>query len=90
MKKAVITSILYGFNQKKQLSLGVLLCQVQSFRTSTTYGLEILHQCGKRSKLKDRKLLDLIPKFVDATGERLVWNLQAKIIDERIITTLNS
>ena len=40
---------------------GVVLAQVQLFWTSTSYGLEILHQCGKRVKTKSHK--DLEPNF---------------------------
>ena len=44
------------FGQKNQLFLGVVLVQVQfKFGTSTRYGLEILHQCGKRVKIKSQK-----------------------------------
>ena len=32
----------------KTIFLGVLLVQVQSIKTGTCYGLEILHKCGKR------------------------------------------
>ena len=36
------------------------------------YGLEILHQCGKRVKTKCQKVFGLIPTFVEATEEKLV------------------
>ena len=52
------------FGQKNQLFLGVVLVQVQfKFGTSTRYGLEILHQCGKRVKIKS--------SFEEVTGEEL-------------------
>ena len=38
----------------------VLLVQVQQFGTRTRYGLEILHQCGKRVKTKNQEVLELI------------------------------
>ena len=34
--------------------------------------LEILHQCGKRVKLKFRKFWGLVPRFVEVTGEKLI------------------
>ena len=35
----------------------MLFIQVQQFRTTTRYGLEILHQCRKRVKTKSQKVL---------------------------------
>ena len=34
--------------------------------------LEIFHQCQKGPKIKVRKFWELIPNFVEVTGERLV------------------
>ena len=42
------------------------------FWTGNRYGLEPLHQCGKRLKLKVRKSWGLTPKFVEVTGEKLI------------------
>ena len=50
----------------------MFLVQVQSFGTDTTYEIRILHQCGKRLKLKVGKFWGLIPIFVKVTGEKLV------------------
>ena len=36
------------------------------------YGLDILHQCGKRVKTKSQKVLGLIPTFLEFVGEKLV------------------
>ena len=36
------------------------------------YGLEILHECGKRFKTKIQKGFGLIPTFAKVTGEKLV------------------
>ena len=55
--KDVITSILYGFDKKIHFFWGVVLVQVQQFGTSTRYGIEILHQSGKRVKTKSQKVL---------------------------------
>ena len=33
------------------------------------YGLEILHQCGKRVKSKSQKFLRLLSTFAEVTGE---------------------
>ena len=41
----------------------MVLVQVQRFPTDTKYGLEILHQCGKRVKIKSG--------FEEVTGEEL-------------------
>ena len=49
------------------------LVQVQYFGTDTKYDLEIFHHFGKRVKNKGRKFCGLIPKFVEVTGEKVVW-----------------
>ena len=36
------------------------------------YGLQILHQYGKRVKTKSQKFLGLTLTFVEVTGEKLV------------------
>ena len=48
------------------------LVQVQLFGIGIKYGLQILHQYEKRVKLKVRKILGLIPTFVEVTGNKLV------------------
>ena len=58
-----ITSI---SSPKKTIFWGVLLAQVQWFRTSTRYGLQILHLCDKRFKTK----------FLGANS--CFWKLQGK------------
>ena len=57
---------------EKPFFSGELLVEVQQLRAGTRYGLEILDQCGKRIKTTNQKVLDLIPMFVEATGEKLV------------------
>ena len=52
MSEVIITSILQGYDQKKQSFWGVLFFQVQQFGTDNRYGLEILHQCDKSVKTK--------------------------------------
>ena len=42
--------------------------QVQLFWTGTRYGLEILHQCGKRVKTNKQNVLVLIPRFAEVSG----------------------
>ena len=54
IRQVIITSILVGFDQKNCLFWGVVLVQVQYFGTGTRYGLEILHQYGKRVKTKSQ------------------------------------
>ena len=53
----------------------MLLVQVQQFRNGTRYDLEVLHQCSKGFKLKDRKFWGPIPTFVEVRGEKLVGGL---------------
>ena len=48
------------------------MVKVQWFGTGTSYGLEILHQCDKRVKIKSQKVLRAKPTFVEVTGEKLV------------------
>ena len=40
------------------------------------YRLEMLHRRSKRVKTKNQKVLELIPTFVEVTGEKMVkgWN----------------
>ena len=47
MREVVITSIFWGFDQKKTFFWGVVLVQVQLFGTGTRYDLKTLHKCGK-------------------------------------------
>ena len=53
--KVIITSILFGFDQKKHFFSGELLVQVQYFGIGTRYDLDILHQCGKGLKSENFK-----------------------------------
>ena len=57
MREVIITSILSGLDQKKQVFWGVVLVQVQQFGIGSGYELEILHQCGKRFNIKSQKTL---------------------------------
>ena len=52
MTEVIITSGLQGFDQNYSFFRGVVLVQVLYFETDTSYELEILHQFGKRVKLK--------------------------------------
>ena len=65
MGGVIITSILQGFNQKKQFLRGAL-------GSSTRYGLEILHQSGKRVKTKSQKVMGAYSYVVEVTGEKMV------------------
>ena len=47
----------------------MLLVQVSRFGTDARYGLDILQQVEKELKLKVRKFWELIPAFVEVTGE---------------------
>ena len=57
----MITSILHGLDKKKQFFWRVVLVQVQQFGAGIKYGLETLHNCGKR--VKSQKVT-----FVEVTG----------------------
>ena len=52
--------------------------KVQQFEAGTRYGLEILHQCGKRVKTKSQEVFGansyvcIFFTFVEGTGEKLV------------------
>ena len=48
------------------------MIQAQQLGTGSRYGLETLHQCGKRVKTKVRKFLGIIPTFAEVTEENLV------------------
>ena len=52
MREVMITQILYGFDQKNQFFSGVVLIQVQQFKTGIRYGPEILQLWGKQLKLR--------------------------------------
>ena len=58
MGKVIIALVLLGLDQKKQYFWGVLLTEVQYFRSGSRYGLEILHQCSKRVKTQNKKVLE--------------------------------
>ena len=74
MREVIITSILWGFDQKNHFfegrswfklrfnNLGLALTMALEFHTSVT----------KNLKLKARKFWGLIPSFVKVTGEKLV------------------
>ena len=47
MREVIITTILYGFDQKALLLRGALGSR-SIFGTGTRYDLESLHKCGKR------------------------------------------
>ena len=57
VREVFITSMLYGFHQKKHFCWGVVLAEVQLFGTCTRYGLEILNQCERKVKTKSQKFL---------------------------------
>ena len=69
MREVIITSIFYGFDQKKQFCRGSLLVQAQQVRTYTNYDLETLHHFGKRVKTKIQKVWRLISTFLKVTGK---------------------
>ena len=60
MRKVIITSIFLKITkiwlEKSFYFWGMVLVQVQWFRTGTRYELEILHYCGKRIKSKSQKV----------------------------------
>ena len=62
----------------------MILVHVQSFGTGTRYGLEILHQGGKKVKTKVRKFLGLIPTFVEVTGGKDVREILAVITPSKV------
>ena len=57
---------------RKNTFLRGSLGQVRQFGNDTMYGLDILHQCGKRVKTKSQKVLGLICTFLEFIGEKLV------------------
>ena len=77
MRKVIITSIWYGFDQKnsffeewswfKSNNLGLALGTSLKFYTSVAKGL----------KVKVRKFLELVPTFVEVTRENLIGGLFA-------------
>ena len=64
MRELIKTLISQDPEKKNQFFEGVLGSSL-IIRTETRYGLEILHQCGKRVKIK--KSLGLISMFVEVT-----------------------
>ena len=52
MREVNIISILLGFDQKNYIIWKGGLCSSLIIWNETTYGLEILQQCGKRVKIK--------------------------------------
>ena len=58
MREVLITSVLWGFDQKNQFFWEVLLVQGNWFRTCTRYGLENSQPCVKRFKTKGHKVLE--------------------------------
>ena len=54
------------------------MVQVQTFGAGTRYGIEILHHCGKRFKLKVIKFWGLIRTFVEFKNKRFFFKLVLK------------
>ena len=56
----------------KTIFLGVLLVQVQSIKTGTCYGFEILHKCGKRIETTGQTVYGAISYVCRNFREKLV------------------
>ena len=74
MRQVIIISIWRGFDRKNDFFLRGDLDS--SSIIAIWYGLEMLHRRSKRVKTKNQKVLELIPTFVEVTGEKMVkgWN----------------
>ena len=75
--REVITSISLRFKLEKTIFWGVLMVQVQWFRTGTSMTFIFYTNVAKELKLKFRKFLGLTPTFVEVTGEKLLGGLFA-------------
>ena len=75
--REVITSISLRFKLEKTIFWGVLMGQVQWFRTGTSMTFIFYTNVAKELKLKFRKFLGLTPTFVEVTGEKRLGGLFA-------------
>ena len=75
-KKVIITSVLQDFEQKTTFFWEVVLVQIHWFGTGSRFktgsGIKVLRQCRTELKLKVRKILGLIPSFVEVAFEKLI------------------
>ena len=72
MRKVIITSILYGFDQKNRFFEGWSWFKFNNFELALGTSLKFYTSVVKGLKLKVRKFWGLKPTFVEVTGEKLV------------------
>ena len=72
LRKVIITSILWGFNQKNRFFDGWSWFKFNNLGLSAGKNLKFCASVAKGLKLKVRKFWGTNPTFVEVTGEKLV------------------
>ena len=75
MREIIITLVLERFDQKNHLFWGKVLIQANNLGLALGMALKFHTIVAKMLKLKVKKFLELIPTFVEVTGEKLVGEL---------------
>ena len=72
MRKVIITSILYGFDQKNRFFEGWSWLKFNNFGLALGTNLKFYTSVEKGLKVKVRMFLGLVKTFVEVTREKLV------------------
>ena len=72
MTEVIVTSILYGFNQKNCFFEGLFWFKFNNLGLALGTNLLFYTSVGKGLKLKIRNFYGLIPTFVEVTREKLL------------------
>ena len=79
MREVIITSILKGFDQKKQLFEGCFWFKFNNLELAFGMALKFNTNVTERLKLKVRNFWKLIPIFVEVIRDNLVGGLFLKL-----------
>ena len=90
MKETIVTTILQGFDQKKQFLVECFWFKFNNLELTQSMALKFYISVEKELKLKVRKFWALIPTFVEVTGNKLEgWVLIMSFIGHISLLTWN-
>ena len=75
MTEVIITSILYGFDKKNLFLERCSWLKFNNLELGLGVALKFYTSVAKRLKLQIKKVLGLIPTFVEVTGENLFGSI---------------
>ena len=81
MREVITTSILEGFNQKKQFFEGCFWFKFNNLGLAIATALKFNTNVAERLKLKVRNFWELIPISVEVIGEKHIFNITNLICD---------